>query len=59
MITYEGFEDNVSELIIKLVSQGLKLVALRNKFIKFYYSKLNVWAKFWQDIYHDFIKLTM
>ena len=55
--TYQGFKDNIYKLVNKLVSQGFALAALRNKFVKFYNSKLNVWAKFGVDIYSDLIKL--
>ena len=29
----------------KLVAQGFKLAALRNKFVKFCKSRLNIWGK--------------
>ena len=55
--TVEGFYSNVSDLAMKLVSQGFSLAALRKKFVKFYQSKLNVWCKFGVDIYKRLIKL--
>ena len=55
--TVEGFYSNVSDLVMKLVSQGFSLAALRKKFVKFYQSKLNVWCKFWVYIYKRLIKL--
>ena len=51
--TYQGFKDNNSKLVNKLVSQGFALAALRNKFVKFYNSKLNFWAEFGVDIFSD------
>ena len=41
----------------KLVKQGFKLAALRNKFIKFYKSRLNVWGKYGVDIYDEFMMM--
>ena len=38
-----GFKTSVTELIGKFIAQGFKLAALRNKFVKFYKSKLNNW----------------
>ena len=55
--TFKGFKANVSSLILKLTSQGFQLAALRNKFITFYHSKLNIWGKFGIDIYNDIIEL--
>ena len=34
-----------------------KLAALRNKFVKFYKSKLNIWGKYGSDIYDEFIEM--
>ena len=39
-----GFNTSVTELIGKLVTRGFKLAALRNKFVKFDKSKLNIWG---------------
>ena len=55
--TYKGFKDDISKLVTKLVSQGFALAALRIKFVRFYYSRLNLWAKFGLDIYPDLIRL--
>ena len=55
--TVECFYSIVSDLVMKLVSQGFSSVALRKKFVKFYHSKLNVWCKFGVDINERLIKL--
>ena len=47
----------LTELLGKLVVQGFKLAALRNKFVKFYKSRLNIWGKYGNDIYDEFIKM--
>ena len=52
-----GHMSHVSDLAMKLVSQGFSLAALRKKFVKFYQSKLTVWCKFGVDIYKRLIKL--
>ena len=54
--TVEGFYDDISNLVTKLVSQGFNLAALRNKFLLFYNSKLNIWCKYGVDIYDHVIK---
>ena len=41
---------DVKDLIGKLVKQGFCKAALRNKFVKFCRSKLNVWGKFGKDL---------
>ena len=51
------FKTSVTELICKLIAQGLKLAALHNKFVKFYESKLNIWGKYGNDIYDEFIEM--
>ena len=55
--TFDGFLSNVADLVDKLVAQGFNNAALRKKFVKFYYSKLNIWGKFGVDIYQDLMKL--
>ena len=55
--TFNGFLKDVSGLIVKLVSQGYILAALRKKFNKFYHSKLHIWGKFGVDIFDEVIKL--
>ena len=56
--TLNGFLKDVSGLIVKLVSQGYILAALRKKFnYKFYHSKLHIWGKFGVDIFDEVIKL--
>ena len=55
--TLKGFKNCVTELLGKLVAQGFKLAALRNKFVKFYKSRLNIWGKYGNDIYDEFIKM--
>ena len=52
-----GFKTSVTEFIGKLIAQGFKLAALRNKFVKFYKSKLNIWGKYGSDIYDEFIEM--
>ena len=54
-IYFEHYDD-ISNLVIKLVSQGFNLAALRKKFLIFYNSKLNVWSKYGEDIYDHVIK---
>ena len=54
--TVEGFYDDISNLVTKLVSQGFDLAALRKKFLVFYNSKLNIWCKYGVDIYDHVIK---
>ena len=41
----------------KLVAQRFKLAALRNKFVKFCKSRLNIWGKYGSDIYDEFIEM--
>ena len=55
--TLKGFKNCVTELLGKLVAQGFKLAALRNKFVKFYKSRLNIWGKYGSDIYDEFIEM--
>ena len=55
--TLKGFKDCVTELLGKLVEQGFKLAALRNKFVKFYKSRLNIWGKYGRNIYDKFIEM--
>ena len=55
--TFKGFLQNVKDIILKLSSQGFLLTALRKKFIKFYHSHLNIWAKFGIDIWDKCIHL--
>ena len=54
---FKGFKRDVSDLVSKLVRQGFNLAALRKKFIKFYYSKLELWSKYGFDIFEDMIGL--
>ena len=55
--TFKGFKSDVNGLLHKLVCQGFNLAALRKKFLKFYYCKLNVWSKYGIDIHDDIIEL--
>ena len=55
--TFEGFKNDVASLVSKLACQGFNLAALRNKFVKFYKSKLNLWSKFGLDIFDVMIRL--
>ena len=57
--TLKGFKNCVTELFKgKLVAQGFKFkAALRNKFVKFYKSRLNIWGKYGSDIYDEFIEM--
>ena len=54
---FSGFKTSVTELIDKFIAQGFKLAALRNKFVKFYKSKFNIWGKYGSDIYDEFIEM--
>ena len=54
---FKGFKRDVSDLVSKLVRQGFNLAALRKKFKKFYYSKLELWSKYGFDIFEDMIGL--
>jgi hypothetical protein len=55
--TFLGFYNDVSKLVIKLCKQGFLLAALRNKFFKFYKSRINLWGKYGIDIYGKMINL--
>ena len=55
--TLKGFKDCILQLVSKLVKQGFKLAALRNKFVKFYKSRLNIWGKYGVDIYEEFMMM--
>ena len=48
---------HIYQLKLPFYEQGFKLAALRNKFVKFYKSKLNIWGKYGSDIYDDFIEM--
>ena len=55
--SFKGFKHDVSELTKKLVCQGFNLAALRKKFVKFYFRKLEVWSKFGLDIFNGIAPL--
>ena len=55
--TFKGFRRDVGDLVSKLVCQGFNLAALRKKFMKFYYSKLQLWSKYGFDILKDMVFL--
>ena len=48
--TLKGFKDCILQLVSKLVKQGFNLAALRNKFVKFYKSILNIWGKYGENL---------
>ena len=55
--TLVGFISDVHNLVLKLCNQGFLLAALRNKFLKFYKSRINLWGKYGIDIYEKLIIL--
>ena len=55
--TLKGFKECIFSLVKKLVGQGFDVAALRNKFVKFYKYKINIWGKFGVDIYSHFIEM--
>ena len=52
-----GFKTSVTELIGKLIAQGFEVALLRNKFVKFYKSNLNIWGKYGSNIYDECIEM--
>ena len=50
-------KEDQGNLVRKLVGQGFDKAALRNKFVKFYKYKINIWGKFGIDIYSHFIEM--
>ena len=55
--TFQGFFSDVKNLTVKLCNQGFLLAALRNKFVKFYKTRINLWGKYGLDIYDRMISL--
>ena len=48
--SYDGFVKETERLVNDLLHQGFNMSILKTKFVKFYMSEINRWAKFGKDI---------